>query len=305
VKKASEAYFYRRKKLKARKKSVNLHRFMHVRHLPDMSARQMTRHGDIRLCATSIIMDAILTIDRGNSRTKLALWALSSRSPLRVMTLKGVSHSDLSAVIGSHRLIGAAYCTVCGEETTFTNRLHAFTDKVLCVTAHTATPLAMGYTGVNTLGADRLAAAVGAYALSSNADDDILVVDLGTAITYDLVSRRTYCGGNIAAGLSMRLKALNAFTARLPLVDACGTVETWGTDTVSALRSGAIRGVVGELSHYRHLLGPDAKVTVTGGSADFIVPHLDFDVTLEPHLVSYGLREIYIYNNPELRSRLS
>ena len=159
-------------------------------------------------------------------------------------------------------------------------------------------PVRIAYTTPRTLGLDRVAAAIGAYSLCK-ANRDILVIDIGTAITYDIVSADgIYRGGNIAPGVDMRLRALNHFTARLPLVtiDDTTDVPQWGTDTVSALRAGALEGVVGEILHYRNNAGAGAHIVVTGGQAPLILRHLPFQPITHPHLVSLGLYTILRYN---------
>ena len=120
---------------------------------------------------------------------------------------------------------------------------------------------------------------------------------MGTAITYDVVSADgRYLGGNIAPGIFVRLEALEHFTSALPLVETDGDVPRWGYDTETALRAGAIRGVVGELQYYRHCLSTDAAVVLTGGSADLITDLITTPVTVEPNLVLIGLNRIINYN---------
>ena len=70
----------------------------------------------------------------------------------------------------------------------------------------------------------------------------------------------------------MRLEALNHYTARLPLVETGGECPEWGYDTETALRSGAISGVIAELDLYRRRLPGDAMVFLTGGAVDLIAP---------------------------------
>ena len=127
---------------------------------------------------------------------------------------------------------------------------------------------------------------------------DILVSDVGTAITYDHVSRdNVHHGGNIAPGIFMRLKALNHYTARLPLVEP-EEVPTplWGQSTETALCSGAILGVVAELEYYRSQLPPDAVVVLGGGGTHLLRDRLPFQHTVVNNLVSLGLNTIIRFN---------
>ena len=190
----------------------------------------------------------------------------------------------------------AIYCTVSRRPPALMRALERRAGRVIEFSVNTPMPLAVDYRTPATLGLDRLAAAVGAHTICPGTE--ILVVDLGTAITYDRVTADArYLGGNIAPGIFMRLKALNHYTARLPLVDpAEAPVPVWGTDTVSALRAGAVRGVVAELEYYRSLIGGDSRVVITGGGAEPIRRLLSFDIIVEPNLVPLGLNRIISYN---------
>ncbi len=236
-----------------------------------------------------------LTVDHGNSRTKLALWHEGELHPRREMALRTVCGTDIEAMCSGHRPSCAAYCSVVDFDGDMRDMIAAACDDMIILDpATTPTPLRVGYDTPQTLGADRLAAAVGAYHLTKG---ETLVVDLGTAITYDFISDDgVFVGGNIAPGIAMRLRALNAYTARLPLVDPCGTVETWGRDTASALRSGAVDGVVGEIEYYRSRLATDAAVILTGGGATIVAERLSFVPMVTPDLVSLGLNTIIDYN---------
>ena len=166
------------------------------------------------------------------------------------------------------------------------------------LSADTPGPLVIDYASPTTLGADRIAAATGAMTLVPG--ETALVVDMGTAITYDVVTAMGhYLGGNIAPGIFVRLEALNHFTSALPLVETDGDTPRWGYNTETALRSGAIRGVVGELQYYRHCLAaehPHPRVVLTGGSAELITPYITSKIITEPHLVLIGLNAILKYN---------
>ena len=239
-----------------------------------------------------------LTLDQGNSSTKVALWNKQG-------DLVGIeSHIILNARDIAHLaygqdIDGAIFCSVSRRPGAMMRALERRAARVIEFSANTPIPLTVDYKTPNTLGLDRLAAAVGAYDLISQyGPHELLVVDMGTAITYDRVTAdRHYKGGNIAPGIFMRLKALNHYTARLPLVDPKSKdVPLWGNDTHSALLAGAVRGVVAELEYYHLHTGPDAKVVLTGGYADLVAPLLSFNTLIEPNLVSWGLNKIIEYN---------
>jgi len=131
----------------------------------------------------------------------------------------------------------------------------------------TPVPIAIKYATPRTLGADRLAAAVGAYI--KNTRHDLLVIDIGTCITYDLVTAGgEYLGGNISPGPTIRLKALNEHTDKLPLVERKGETPELGNTTETAIRSGVMRGIEYEIEGYISdflLKYPSLYVYLTGG----------------------------------------
>lgn len=240
-------------------------------------------------------MHTRLTIDEGNSSTKIALW----RDGVMVSecTCARASMEQAAAVAnGDAPVDSLIFCSVCRRADEGLRRsLGRLGRRVTVLGADIPLPVRIGYRTPATLGADRIAAAVGATVIHPGRT--CLVVDMGTAITYDVVTADgEYLGGNIAPGIFVRLEALNHFTAALPLVETDGEVPRWGYDTETALRSGAIRGVVGELQYYRHCLEPDAAVVLTGGSADLITDYITSPITVEPNLVLIGLNRILEYN---------
>lgn len=142
------------------------------------------------------------------------------------------------------------------------------------VSGRTPVPIKVKYATPLTLGTDRLAAAVAVAAIQPACD--VMVVDIGTCITFDYVSARgEYLGGNISPGPSMRFKALNRFTARLPKVERRGVVPDIGTTTMTAIRSGVLRGIKYEIEGYVSAFmdeHPSGYVYVTGGV------HIDTDL---------------------------
>ena len=168
----------------------------------------------------------------------------------------------------------------------------------------TAVPLRNAYATPHTLGADRLAAAVGAAALRPR--QHTLVIDAGTALKFDLVTADgTYHGGSIGPGLQMRLRALHEFTGRLPLLplpapDA--TVSLVGDSTTGSLLSGVVNGTMAEITG---LLGqyraqhPGLAALLTGGDAAFLAARLPARIFVVPELVLLGLNRILAYHVEE------
>lgn len=248
-----------------------------------------------------------LTVDQGNSSAKLALWtaddrggtgsALHGRVCREQLCVRGLTADDLRDICHRYSVDAAIWCSVSECSPLLVDALRQCCSHVIELTVDTPTPLTVKYTSPQTLGVDRLAAAVGAYSLPQAHGRDILVSDLGTAITYDHVSATGYyCGGNIAPGIWMRLCALNHYTARLPQVETDGDTPLWGHDTVSALRGGAINGVVAELEFYHSKLGTEAVAVLTGGAVNLVKDRLSFSPVVVPDLVSQGLIAIMDFN---------
>jgi type III pantothenate kinase len=141
--------------------------------------------------------------------------------------------------------------------------------------AGTDVPLTVQYTPPGALGRDRLAAAVGAAYLYP--DWDILVIDAGTAMTFEVIEAKgVYSGGTISPGLTTRFRALHTFTAQLPLIDEGVnelTIGQIGRCTEDALRAGVVNGMVYEIVGYMHAIRqkyPEAVTLLTGGHANFL-----------------------------------
>lgn len=172
----------------------------------------------------------------------------------------------------------------------FTNFVE-FTDK-------TPVPVTNLYESKQTLGKDRLAAIIGANNMYPG--KNVLVVDAGTAITFDFVNYKgEYLGGNISPGLLMRFKALNQFTGRLPLLEPADDFLLLAKNTKQAVLSGVINGMIFEIDGYIDSLKDKYKglITIlTGGDANFFDKKLKNTIFVDQNLVLTGLNRIIEYN---------
>lgn len=163
----------------------------------------------------------------------------------------------------------------------------------------TRVPIINKYSTPLTLGSDRLAAVVGANWLQPGRD--VLVIDIGTCVTFDFInSSGEYLGGNISPGPTMRLKALNHFTARLPLVERRGGTPDFGTDTTTAIRSGVMNGIKYEIEGYIHSFlakYPQLFVYLTGGVHLNLQFSENLSIFADDFIVPKGLNRILEYNN--------
>jgi len=248
-------------------------------------------------------MKGNLTIDSGNTSVKVAYYI----GLQRVATNRFVRRDArlLNRLFSTYKPDTATVCSTADDGTT--QRIVQLAEQrcphVICLSHETPMPIRIGYRTPSTLGRDRIATAVGAWVTARriNSDSDVLVIDAGTAITYDLVTAKgVLVGGNIAPGLSLRFRALHEHTGKLPLVDAEGDTPVVGYDTLTAIRSGVVRGLTGEIKSYiadMRLSHPCLLVLMTGGDAPLLHRQLgDADVILSEHLAADGLNHIYLYN---------
>ena len=162
--------------------------------------------------------------------------------------------------------------------------------KLIVVNASTPMPLRLDYSTPETLGSDRIAAAVGAMSMFPG--EDCIIFDFGTAITVDFVSASgIFRGGNISPGLSMRLRALHQFTGRLPLVDASVPCGQAGKNTSDAVNNGVVLGIIFEVERYINN-NPGSRVIFTGGDALFFAKMLKSPIFVVCNLVLTGLSKI-------------
>lgn len=166
------------------------------------------------------------------------------------------------------------------------------------LTENTPLPVHNRYETPGSLGKDRIAAAVAAA--FHYPGRNVLTIDAGTCITYDLVTAgREYLGGGISPGISMRFKALNTFTGRLPFIEAEEFDRLIGRSTRESILSGIMNGVTEEVNgiirRYRADF-PDLMVVVTGGDHKILCNQLKNSIFALPELVVTGLNEILDYN---------
>ena len=230
-----------------------------------------------------------ITLDEGNTSVKLALFDNET-------LVSKYNNIDLNFVIKllpkCDRLILSTVKNKSNFKTLFSNK------NFVLLNNSTPLPIKILYKSPTSLGNDRIALAVGA--ITNFPNKNVLVIDAGTCITYDLInSKKEYLGGSISPGIQMRYNALHQFTSQLPLLESVETAMLTGVNTEESIHSGIINGVFveidGIIQRYTNQY-PDIKVIVTGGNAKFFDKGLKNTIFAKPNLLMEGLNKILDYN---------
>jgi len=281
----------------------------------------------------------LLAIDVGNTETVIGLYRTDEDAPLDAQTLdaalgygaatgaepeRGLTHHwrlstvpsrtpDEHAVLLAQLLdlegleldlvvTAMAICSSVPTVTTSLRRMAArwFGDlPCLVVGPGVRTGMAVRYDNPKEVGADRIADAVGAYDLYGG---PTIVVDLGTATTFDVISAEgEYLGGAITPGVAISLEALYTHAAALRSVELVEPRDVIGRSTAESIQSGVLFGtaeMIGAMCRRMAAqLGTEATVVATGGLSTLIAPYCDAITQVEPWLTLHGLRAIYQHNH--------
>ena len=242
-------------------------------------------------------MDMNLVVDIGNSRAKLSVFNPAGH---------------ILTIIEDHltpEMIDSLYRKFQGLKKAILSSTREYAPEVKCylqrkfsvfieLDEHTPIPLTNRYQTPGTLGKDRLAAVVAANFMHPG--NNILVIDAGTALTFDVVTEKSeYLGGNISPGLEMRFMALHSFTERLPLITSHEVFPVWGDSTMTAIRAGVHRGILFEVEAYIEQFKKNYTknlVILTGGDLNFFESKVKNSFFVHSNLVSTGLNRILEYN---------
>ncbi len=237
-----------------------------------------------------------LVIDSGNTQTKVAVFDKD-----RLVTtyhIKTFDKTIAQKLLKEHQIDKTIISSVSVHAQDIAQFVQSEGNKVITASHTLNLPLTIKYSTPHTLGIDRLAAAVGANTLYPS--ENIMVIDAGTAITYEFVSADgVYLGGNIAPGMQLRFKSLNDHTKRLPLIDKEEFINPMGTSTQSAIAAGVIQGIIHEIDGYCHHMESkfnSYRILITGGDAEFFVAKLKNPIFVNLNLVLIGLNRILEYN---------
>ena len=239
-----------------------------------------------------------LSIDLGNTYAKTGLF---SEGKL-VETNWKLSYSELVNYVQNTHPQRIMVSSVSYSEEQLKEEFAKITTEIYLLQSTTPVPLTKLYDTPETLGADRVAAAIGAKVLYPK--NNCLVIDMGTCITYDLVDEDdNFHGGIISPGVRMRFKAMNTFTKRLPLLEPDGIPDgipdLIGKNTKHAMQSGVMNGLLAEINGLIEAYGKvltNINVIFCGGDATYFANRIKNPNFVVPELVLIGLNRILEYN---------
>jgi type III pantothenate kinase len=238
-----------------------------------------------------------LVIDVGNTLVKTAIFD-------RGNIIEHQVHENLTADIINDVIQGFPHidaCIIGSVRELPDNILGMFPPEieVLLLKPETDLPISHRYKTLDTLGADRIAGVVAVHALYPG--KNVLLIETGTCITYDLISADgIYQGGGISPGLHMRFMALHTFTHKLPLIEPVSNPALLGDSTETSILSGVVNGLKAEVegiislyeSNYENL-----TIILSGGNLDYFDKNLKNNIFAVPNIVLTGLNIILEFND--------
>lgn len=237
-----------------------------------------------------------LVIDQGNTLAKIAIFGNDELIHVQQYTTIGIAL--LEEYTQKFPIDCAILSTVKDIDSGILGFLKANIQFVIELNHETSLPFQIAYKTPATLGRDRIAAVAGVF--ENNKGRNCLVIDAGTAITYDFIdSDGIYHGGNISPGIEIRFRALHQFTGKLPQIQPEGEIPMLGFNTETAIRAGVMQGIFYEVNGYIQELQdkyPDLLVFLTGGSTKYFEDRVKSPIFADNNIVLKGLNCIIKYN---------
>lgn len=240
-----------------------------------------------------------LTIDIGNTLAKLAVFEHGEEIYFETSALESFS-KKLKNILKKHPQITNLIISSVSKDIQALLKEVPQHIQVLELSATTPVPFRNLYKTPHSLGIDRIALVVGA--VEEFLDKDVLIIDAGTCITYDIVTKnKEYLGGVISPGINMRLQAMHNFTSKLPLVPINEKIRDniIGTTTQENLEIGAIMGTVMEIDgfvdRYR-IQYQDLTVILTGGDSQLLSKKVKNSIFAPYNFLLRGLNHILEFN---------
>lgn len=240
-----------------------------------------------------------LVVDIGNTFTKIAIF--SGDEIIDLQTTEKINTEYLRSTIIKYPEISSSILSSVALHDIRLNEFLVQQGFFIELSHNTPVPFINKYGTPDTLGKDRIAIASAAVNLYPN--ENVLIIDTGTSITYDIVnSDKEYLGGGISPGLNMRFKALHNLTYRLPLIQipsAETNINLVGDSTESSILSGVVVGVKAEveniITQYSSMFSP-LKIIISGGDYKYFEKLVKSNIFASPNIVVRGLKNILDFN---------
>ena len=237
-----------------------------------------------------------LCFDFGNTRLKCGVFTIDRLT--KVLTLQNHTPDTISKLLDEYKPESTILSSVIDHNAEI-EKVLAERSSFVKLNSATKLPFTTPIAKPETIGADRLALA--AFAVHFYNGQNTLIVSLGSCITYNFINKyNSFNGGSISPGMEMRFKALNYYTAKLPLVKADWNFPLIGYDTRTNILSGVLSGMIAEIdgiiNEYKEKF-LNFNVLLTGGDTVNFVQHLKNKIFADPYLILKGLYAISKYNH--------
>lgn len=227
-----------------------------------------------------------LVVDAGNTRIKVAVYHNAELMELHLFANDQLQ--DLKSFLFDNRFHAAILSSVRSQKET--KWLLQLMQGAKLFKSLPGLPITLDYETPETLGADRLANAIAAYSRSKS---NCLSIDIGTCIKFDFVDKDgIYRGGSISPGIQLRYKAMNDYTAALPLINITEPAKLIGKSTVDCMHSGVMGGIQAEIDQYireYESVFQDLTIFVTGGDAQYFDFGAKNNIFVDENLTLTGL----------------
>ena len=232
-----------------------------------------------------------LVLDVGNSLLKIALFEKSEL--IQKLKFSENYKKNTEDIISKYKVTHSIISNVGRIDDSIINILKESTNLLL-VSNQLKIPFKNLYKSKNTLGQDRLALVSAAAFNFPN--ENVLIVDVGSCITYDFKNNNNeYLGGGISPGISMRFKSLNTFTSNLPLIDFDSIYQLIGNNTKNSIISGVVNGTISEINgiiqQYREEF-KNIRIILTGGDSNFLLKKIKNTIFADRNFLLIGLNKL-------------
>ncbi|RKS55101.1 type III pantothenate kinase [Gillisia mitskevichiae] len=241
-----------------------------------------------------------LVIDIGNTLVKMAVFQgnvlIQKKTSLKQNFFKNLEELDLSFPNIGHVLVSSVSKT----PSKWLQKLQE-DYKMIVLDKELPQVFLNLYASPKTLGNDRIALVSAASKIYPS--QNVLVIDVGTCITFDLkTSENEYLGGAISPGLQMRYQAMNTFTENLPLLEPEEGVNLIGNTTIKSMQSGVINGITSEIDGVISMYSTqfkDLTIILTGGDSQFLCKRLKNSIFANSNFLLEGLNYILEFNKSQ------